>query len=165
METSLVVLAAGIGRRYGGLKQLEPVGPGGEALLEYSIFDALGAGFDRIVLVIRPETEGEFRAFLGPRFGADVPISTVYQELTDLPDGLSPPADRNKPWGTGHAVLAAKKEIRGPFAVINADDFYGSHAFTTIGEFLRKDPCNAMTTFALAGFDVGPTLSAAGPVS
>jgi NDP-sugar pyrophosphorylase family protein len=165
METTLLVLAAGVGRRYGGLKQLEPVGPGGEALLEYSIFDALRAGFDRVVLVIRPETEDQFREFFGHRLAAGVELSYVHQTLADVPDGLVSPTGRTKPWGTGHAVLAAEAEIHGPFAVINADDFYGSDSFATLGEFLRTNSDDTAPTFAVAGFKVGPTLSDVGPVS
>lgn len=165
MKPTLVILAAGVGSRYGGLKQLEAVGPGGEALLEYSIFDALRAGFDRVVMVIRRETEERFRAFLEPRVCDHVELTLVYQRLSDVPDGIELPADRTKPWGTGHAVLAAEDVIRGPFAVINADDFYGADSFATLGGFLRSDLDSTPPTFALAGFRVGPTLSETGPVS
>jgi NDP-sugar pyrophosphorylase family protein len=165
VEPTLVILAAGIGRRYGGLKQLEPVGPGREALLEYSIFDALRAGFDRVVLVIRPEIEDEFRRFLGAHLAEDIDVSYVYQELSDVPGDVVLPSGRTKPWGTGHAVLAAEAEIHGPFAVVNADDFYGSDSFTAMGEFLKTDHGVTPPTFALAGFRVGPTLSETGPVS
>jgi NDP-sugar pyrophosphorylase family protein len=165
MGTTLVVLAAGIGRRYGGLKQLEPVGPGGEALFEYSIFDALRVGFDRVVLVIRPETEAEFRRFLEPRLASGVDLRYVSQTLSDVPEGVVPPAGRTKPWGTAHAVLVAEGEVSGPFAVINADDFYGSDSFTVLGEFLETDADDRLPTFAVAGFRLGPTLSAVGPVS
>jgi NDP-sugar pyrophosphorylase family protein len=160
-----VVLAAGVGSRYGGLKQLEPVGPGGETLLEYSIFDALRAGFDHIVLVIRPETEGSFRESLGSRLANRVGVSYVYQEITNLPEGMAPPGDRSKPWGTGHAVLAVEGAIGGPFAVINADDFYGRDAFRVLADFMKAAHTGSIPTFALAGFEVGPTLSGAGPVS
>jgi NDP-sugar pyrophosphorylase family protein len=162
---ALVVLAAGVGSRYGGLKQLESVGPDGETLLEYSIFDALRAGFNHIVLVIRPETESEFRASLGSRLANRVGVSYVYQKITDLPDGGSPPDDRSKPWGTGHAVLSVEAAIGGPFAVINADDFYGRDAFRALADFMRTASSGSIPTFALAGFEVGPTLSDAGPVS
>jgi hypothetical protein len=165
MDTTLVILAAGIGRRYGGLKQLEPVGPGGEALMDYSIFDALRAGFDRVLLVVRPETEGEFRSALGTRLADHIAVSYAYQTLSDVPDGVVLPADRTKPWGTAHAVLAAEGQIQGPFAVINADDFYGSDSFAILGEFLMADHRDTTPTFAVAGFRVGPTLSDAGPVS
>jgi dTDP-glucose pyrophosphorylase len=164
-ELALVVLAAGIGSRYGGLKQLESVGPGGETLLEYSIFDALRTGFDHIVLVIRPETENDFRTSLGSRLASRVRVSYVYQELADLPAGASLPSRRSKPWGTGHAVLAAEPAVGGPFAVINADDFYGRDAFRVLAGFMTTDHPGPIPTFALAGFEVGPTLSEAGPVS
>ena len=134
---ALVVLAAGVGSRYGGLKQLESVGPDGETLLEYSIFDALRAGFDHIVLVIRRETESAFRESLGSRLANRVGVSYVYQEITDLPDGISPPDDRSKPWGTGHAVLAVEAAIADPFVVINADDFYGRDAFRVLADFMK----------------------------
>jgi NDP-sugar pyrophosphorylase family protein len=162
--TTLAILAAGIGRRYGGLKQLESVGPGGETLLEYSIFDALRAGFDRVVLVIRPETEDEFRSVLGARL-VGVDLSYVHQTLSSPPAGRGRAAGRTKPWGTGHAVLAAEDAIHGPFAVINADDFYGSDSFAVLGEFLKTDHEGPPPVFALAGFAVGPSLSDAGPVS
>jgi len=165
LEKTLVILAAGIGRRYGGLKQLEPVGPGGEALFEYSIFDARRAAFDRVVLVIRREIEHEFRRFLQARLTEDIHVSFVYQELSDVPDGVVLPSHRTKPWGTGQAVLAAAAEIQGPFAVVNADDFYGSDSFATLGEFLQTHHGDTPPTFALAGFRVGPTLSDTGPVS
>lgn len=165
LEKTLVILAAGIGRRYGGLKQLEPVGPGGEALFEYSIFDARRAAFDRMVLVIRREIEHEFRRFLQARLTEDIHVSFVYQELSDVPDGVVLPSHRTKPWGTGQAVLAAAAEIQGPFAVVNADDFYGSDSFATLGRFLNTDHGETPPTFALAGFRVGPTLSETGPVS
>jgi len=162
---ALVVLAAGVGSRYGGLKQLESVGPDGETLLEYSIFDALRAGFDHIVLVIRRETESAFRKSLGSRLANRVGVSYVYQEITDLPDGISPPDDRSKPWGTGHAVLAVEAAIADPFVVINADDFYGRDAFRVLADFMKVAKPGSIPTFALAGFEVGPTLSEAGPVS
>jgi NDP-sugar pyrophosphorylase family protein len=164
-ELALVVLAAGIGSRYGGLKQLEPVGPSGEALLEYSIFDALRAGYDKVVLVIRPETESAFRELLGPRLIDRVGVSYVFQDTSDLPSDRPLPHNRSKPWGTGHAVLTAESAVAGPFTVINADDFYGLDAFRTLADFVRGNPPGEIPTFALAGFDVGPTLSDAGPVS
>jgi NDP-sugar pyrophosphorylase family protein len=164
-ELALVVLAAGIGSRFGGLKQLEAMGPGGETLLEYSVFDAIRAGIDRVVLVIRPDTKEQFRDSLGSRLTEEVDISYVYQKTTDLPTGVSPNLARTKPWGTGHAVLAAEAAIDGPFVVINADDFYGRDAFRVLADFMRsRRPCDP-PTFALAGFEVGCTLSDAGPVS
>ena len=162
---SLVVLAAGVGSRYGGLKQLESVGPNDETLLEYSVFDARRTGFDHIALVIRRETEGQFRNSLGARVTDHITVSYVYQEIADLPDGVAPRETRTKPWGTAHAVLAAEGVVNGPFAVINADDFYGRDAFRTLADFMRTGGPGHTPTFALAGFEVGPTLSGAGPVS
>jgi NDP-sugar pyrophosphorylase family protein len=165
MGSSLVVLAAGVGRRYGGLKQLESVGPGGETLLEYSIYDALRAGFDRVVLVIRPETEREFQGALAPRIEERVPLSYAYQRVSDVPDVGAAPASRSKPWGTGHAVLAAEPEISGQFAVINADDFYGADSFAVLGEFLRAVRPGSEPSYALAGFEVGRILPDTGAVT
>ena len=165
MALTLVILAAGVGRRYGGLKQLEPVGPDDETLMEYSIYDAARAGFDRVVLVVRPETEGEIRGSVGERIAGRVPVSYVYQTLDDLPEGFTAPADRAKPWGTGQAVLVSEPEVAGAFAVVNADDFYGAESFEVVGRFLREVAHNGEPTFAMAGFEVGPTLSESGPVS
>lgn len=161
---SLVVLAAGIGSRYGGLKQLEPVGPNGETLVEYSFFDALRAGFSHAVLVVRPETEDLFRETYGSRPADGLEISYVHQ-TTDVPGDLSPVVKRRKPWGTAHAVLAVEGCINTPFALINADDFYGRDAFRALADFMAARRSDDVATFALAGFEVGPTLSDAGPVS
>ena len=165
MKPTLVILAAGVGRRYGGLKQLEPVGPGGETLMEYSIFDAVRSGFDRVVMVVRAETEAEIGDTVGARIGGRVPLVSVHQTLEDLPGGASPPATRTKPWGTGQAVLAAAPEVRGPFAVVNADDFYGEDAYRVLGGFLAAPSEEGIPIFAMASFQVGPTLSESGPVS
>lgn len=165
MDATLVILAAGIGKRYGGLKQLESLGPGGETLLEYSIFDARRAGFGRVVLVIRPETELQFRSHLSARLPDDVALSYARQTVSLGRDVRAAPRGRKKPWGTGHAVLVTEALIQGPFAVINADDFYGFGAFVTVGQFLRETRGDARPTFALAGFRLGQTLSGAGPVS
>jgi len=165
MALTLVILAAGVGRRYGGLKQLEPVGPAGETLMEYSVYDAARAGFDRVVLVVRPETEAEFRGSIGERVAGRAPVSYVHQTLEDLPEGFAAPPDRAKPWGTGQAVLVAEPEVDGPFAVVNADDFYGAESFEAVGRFLRELGDTETSTFAMAGFAVGPTLSESGPVS
>jgi NDP-sugar pyrophosphorylase family protein len=162
---TLVVLAAGVGRRYGGLKQLEPVGPGGEVLLEYSIFDAIRAGLDRVVLVIRPETEDEFRSMLESRIPQTIELRYAYQEIGHEPAGSTRRVRRTKPWGTGHAILAAEAEVPGAFIVINADDFYGRSAFSALASFLTARDNGPMPTYALAGFEVGPTRSVAGPVS
>ena len=168
MNRTLVILAAGVGSRYGGLKQLTPVGPAGETLLEYSIFDALRTGFSRVVLVVRAETEFEIRARLDPTVGRRVPLIYAFQALNDLPAGFATPVGRSKPWGTLPAVLAACSSIDGTFAVINADDFYGLGAFQELARFSDVDssPGDAsLSTAAVVGFRVADTLSDAGPVS
>lgn len=137
MQLTVVVLAAGLGTRYGGLKQLEPVGPAGETLMDYGIYDAARAGFDRAVLVIRPKLESAFRRRLVPMFGERIEIAFAFQRLEDLPAGLSLPPERTKPWGTGHAVLAAAGTVSSPFVVMNADDFYGRAAFAGLAAYLR----------------------------
>lgn len=165
MVQTLVILAAGVGSRYGGLKQLEPVGPQGQTLLEYSAYDALRAGFTRIVLVVRPETESVFRARFEQGMAKHAYLSYVHQTLNDLPGDFTPPPDRLKPWGTGQAVLAAEGEIEGPFAVVNADDFYGAESFAALSSFFSETRPGAPLTLAMVGFEVGPTLSDSGPVS
>ena len=162
MERALVILAAGVGSRYGGLKQLAPVGPSGEALLEYSVYDAVRHGFSRVVLVVRAETEAAFRTRFDSPMAEHVDLVYVHQRLHDLPAGVALPADRVKPWGTGQAVLAAESALHGPFGVINADDFYGASAYKRLGAFL--DGCTDGEA-AVVGFPVGLTLSDAGPVS
>src|SRR5258707_437362 len=124
-KLSLLVMAAGMGSRYGGLKQVEPLGPGGETLLDYSVFDALRSGFGRVVFIIRRDFESLFRERVGARFEKRIAVHYVFQELTRLPGGRTPPAGREKPWGTGHAVWCAAGAIDGAFVAINADDFYG----------------------------------------
>ena len=165
MDLSLVILAAGVGSRYGGLKQLDGVGPTGETLMEYSAFDAARAGFDRLVFVVRPETEAEFRSSVGRRIGSRLHVQYVHQTPADLPSGWTAPPGRNKPWGTGQALLAAESVVPGPFAVINADDFYGAESYDNLGRFLRRTESVDSAEFALQGFEIGPTLSDAGSVS
>jgi hypothetical protein len=165
MELTLVVLAAGIGSRYGGLKQLEAVGPSGETLLDYGIYDAVRAGFSCVVLVIRRELEGEFRRHLERMVGDTVSVSFAYQELDSLPPGYSVPDDRGKPWGTGHAVLAARSAVDGPFVAMNADDFYGSSAFSSLAVHLRGTGGSDELDFAAAGYTLHDTLSTHGGVS
>lgn len=167
---TLVILAAGVGSRYGGLKQLTPVGPRGETLMEYSIFDALRTGFSRVVLVIRAETEGEIRGRLDATAGRTGALSYVFQRLDDLPAGFPVPAGRTKPWGTLPAVLAASPVIEGTFAVINADDFYGLGAFRELEKWSAEPSGSAwrdgeIPRAAVVGFRVADTLSDAGPVS
>jgi len=129
MEASLVIMAAGIGSRYGGMKQVAPVGPSGEIILDYSVHDAIQAGFRRVIFIIRKDIETEFRRDITSKFQDKIRVEYVYQELQDIPQNFSVPPDRKKPWGTGHALLSCSKIIGGPFVVINADDFYGLQAF------------------------------------
>ncbi len=164
MKTSLVVLAAGMGSRYGGLKQIDPVGPGGEVILDYSVFDAIRAGFDRVVFVIRRDIEAAFREALGSRFESRIEVAYAFQELEDLPAGLSLPEGRSKPWGTMHATLAARKVVDGPFAVINADDYYGSASFEVLATALKQREASS-GRWCMVGFPLQRTLSDHGTVS
>jgi MobA-like NTP transferase domain len=164
MALSLVVLAAGVGSRYGGLKQLEAVGPGGATLPEYAAYDAHRAGFHRVVVVVKQGMEKTVRGAFGDRIARRLPV--VYAAQTDaLPAGFSPPPGRTKPWGTGHATLAAAEHLDGPFAVINADDFYGAGSYRLLAEFLRQERAGAGPEFGMVGFALRDTLSPEGPVS
>jgi len=166
VKPELVVMAAGLGSRYGGLKQLEPVGPGGERLLDYSVYDAWRAGVERVVFVIRRETERDFHAAFGATFARRLEVVYAFQELADLPVGFAVPAGRSKPWGTGHAVRAAAASVHASFLVINADDFYGRTAFATLASFLAGVPAGeTVPTWALVAFELAKTLSAHGTVS
>lgn len=149
-----------MGSRFGGLKQVQPVGPSGELIIEYSIYDALRAGFTRLVLVIRKDIEADFRAGIGRRLESRMDVCYVFQELDALPDGWHPPAGRSKPWGTGHAVLVARDTVRRPFAVINADDFYGASAYTALTAHFATS-----SSYALVGYPLMQTLSEHGTVS
>jgi hypothetical protein len=162
MALSLVILAAGMGSRYGGLKQIDPVGPAGETVLDYAVFDALRAGFTRVVFVIRRDFEALFRERIGARYAGRIEVDYVFQSLDALPAGFAPPAGREKPWGTGHAVWCAREAVRENFAVINADDFYGSDSFAQLARFLgaARGP-----EFAMVGFRMRNTLSEHGAVS
>lgn len=162
---TLVVLAAGVGSRYGGLKQLAEVGPRGETLLEYSIFDALRAGFGRVVLVVQPEMEAAFRERFEPFVAPRAQLDFAHQRLDDLLEGARVPAGRVKPWGTGHALLAARSVVGEPFVALNADDFYGAESFAALASFLGATAGEEPPRFALIGFAVGPTLAESGPVS
>ena len=161
MNTTLVIMAAGIGSRFGGgVKQLTPVGPNGEIIIDYSIHDALEAGFNKIVFIIRKDIEKDFREVIGDRIEKICDVEYVFQSLDDLPEGFEKPADRTKPWGTGQAVLAAKKVIKIPFIVINADDYYGKEGFKAVHEYLVNGGKSCM-----AGFVLKNTLSDNGGVT
>ena len=168
-KTSLVILAAGIGSRFGGgIKQLEPVGPGGEIIMDYSIHDALEAGFNKVVFIIRKDLDKDFRRIIGNRISAVTEVEYAYQELTSLPEGFRLPAGRTKPWGTGQAILSAKDVIHEPFAVVNADDYYGKDGFVRLHELLSQDeeeaPCDC-EKICMAGFVLKNTLSDNGGVT
>ena len=163
-KLTLLVLAAGMGSRYGGLKQLDPMGPSGETLLDYSVFDALRAGFERIVFIIRRDIEAEFREKIGARYKGNVAVDYVFQQLDLLPNGFSVPADRKKPWGTAHAVWCAREAVTEPFAAINADDYYGRETYEVIGRFL-KSAAPESQRFAMAGYRLDHTLSEHGSVA
>ena len=138
-DITLVVMAAGMGSRFGGLKQMEPIGPKGEALLDFSVYDAKEAGFTKVVFVIKHAIEKEFKEIVGKRIESKIKTEYVFQEIEDLPNGFKAPEDRSKPWGTTQAIIACKNVINEPFAVVNADDFYGKSAFKKIADFLKSD--------------------------
>ena len=165
MKPTLFVLAAGMGSRYGGLKQLDGLGPNGETIMDYSIFDAIRGGFGKIVFVIRKDFEEDFRKKIISKYESHIPVEVVFQSIDKLPEGFTCPAERVKPWGTNHAVLMGKEVIREPFAVINADDFYGRDSFAVIGKFLSELPEGAKNTYCMVGFRVGNTLSESGTVA
>ncbi|MBQ6706022.1 MAG: NTP transferase domain-containing protein [Clostridia bacterium] len=162
---SLVILAAGMGSRFGGLKQLTPVGPSGELMIDYSIHDALAAGFNRVVFIIKHAIEKEFKEQIGDRIAAYAPVEYVFQELDRLPDGFSVPDGREKPWGTGHAVLCCEDTVTGPFAVINADDYYGRECFQLLADFLKQPKQDDRWHIAMAGYQLENTLTENGYVS
>jgi len=166
-KTALVIMAAGIGSRFGkGIKQLAPVGPNGEIIMEYSIYDALEAGFNKVVFIIRKDLEEEFRAVIGNKIEQITEVEYAFQSLEDLPDGFEKPADRTKPWGTGQAVLAAKNVLSEPFMVINADDYYGKEAYVKVHDYLvQKQPEDGLLHICMAGFRLGNTLSDNGSVT
>ena len=166
-KTALVIMAAGIGSRFGkGIKQLAPVGPCGEIIMDYSIHDALEAGFNKVVFIIRKDLEEEFRRVIGERIEKITEVEYVFQELDDLPEGFTKPADRTKPWGTGQAVLAAKKVLDEPFIVINADDYYGKEAYVKVHDYLvQEQQKDGKLHICMAGFRLGNTLSDNGSVT
>ncbi len=165
MKPTLFLLAAGMGSRYGGLKQLDKLGPNGETIMDYSIYDAINAGFGKLVFVIRRDFEQDFRDIVLKKYESKIPCELVFQALDALPEGFTCPADRQKPWGTNHAVMMGKDVIKEPFAVLNCDDFYDRDAFKVMGKFLSELPEGSTGKYAMVGFRVGNTLSESGTVS
>ena len=164
-KTALVIMAAGMGSRYGGgIKQLEHVGVSGEIIMEYSIYDAIAAGFNKVVFITRKDLEEEFKKIIKPSVAEQVEVEYVFQELDNLPEGFTVPDGRTKPWGTGHAILSCLGTVKEPFAVINADDYYGKEAFVKIHDFLANVDTNSMN-FAMVGFQLANTLSENGQVT
>ena len=162
MKPTLVLLAAGMGSRYGGLKQLDPMGPNGETLMDYSIFDAIRANFGKVVFIIRHDIEEAFKTQIGSKYEKYIPVEYAFQSLDDLPGIFKVPEGRVKPWGTGHAIYAARNVVKGPFVLINADDFYGRDGYAKVGEFLSQSSKNE---FAMCGFLMKNTVSENGSVS
>ena len=160
-DITLVVMAAGMGSRFGGLKQIEPIGPNGEVLLDFSVFDAVKAGFTKVVFVIKHAIEEDFKEMVGKRIANRVKVEYVFQETDALPEGYVCPDDRTKPWGTAHAILCCKDAVKEPFAVVNADDFYGRSAFVKMAEFLKADN----NDYCMVGFRLCNTLTENGYVS
>ena len=161
----LVIMAAGMGSRLGGLKQIEPVSDKGEIILDFSLYDAVMAGFKKVVFIIKEENEAAFRELIDARAGKYIDVEYAFQKLDDLPAGYAVPEGREKPWGTGHAVLAARKVVDGPFAVINADDYYGPGAFQTMYNFLEKAEDSDKYQYCMVGFQIENTLTENGYVS
>ena len=160
-DITLVVMAAGMGSRFGGLKQIEPIGKNGEVLLDFSVYDAVKAGFTKVVFVIKHAIEDDFKAMVGKRIAKRVKVEYVFQETDALPEGYTCPDDRTKPWGTAHAILCCKDVVKEPFAVVNADDFYGRSAFIKMAEFLKSDTAD----YCMVGFRLQNTLTENGYVS
>lgn len=164
MKPTLFILAAGMGSRYGGLKQLDGLGPNGETIMDYSVYDAIRAGFGKVVFVIRKDFEQDFREKVLAKYADKVPCEVCFQSVDALPEGFSVPEGRQKPWGTNHAVLMAKGIINEPFAVINSDDFYGKESFEVLAEFLKSVE-GKQNQYCMAGYAVGNTLSENGSVN
>lgn len=165
MKPTLFVLAAGMGSRYGGLKQLDGLGPNGETIMDYSIFDAIRGGFGKLVFVIRKDFEADFREKILSKYQGHIATELVFQDINTLPAGFTCPEGRTKPWGTNHAVMMGANVIKEPFAVINADDFYGKDSFAVLGKFLSELPEGATNQYSMVGFRVGNTLSESGTVA
>lgn len=164
-EPVLVVMAAGMGSRYGGLKQIDPVGAHGEIIIDFSLYDAIQAGFKKVVFLIKKSIEQEFREVIGDRIAPYIETAYAYQEVDDLPAGYAVPAGRTKPWGTGHAILSCRDVVDAPFAVINADDYYGKHAFHLIYDYLKTHSDDTMYRFAMVGYILENTLTEHGHVA
>jgi UTP-glucose-1-phosphate uridylyltransferase len=164
-KPTLLVLAAGMGSRYGSLKQIDPVGPSGETIIDYSIYDAIRAGFGKVVFIIRKSFEQDFKDIFISKLQPHIQVEYVFQEIDKVPAGLTVSPERTKPWGTAHAVLMAKDVINEPFAVINGDDFYGSGAFETMAEYLNSLTAETQNQYSLVGYQVGNTMSDHGSVS
>ncbi|MCD7766887.1 MAG: nucleotidyltransferase [Lachnospiraceae bacterium] len=160
----LVVMAAGMGSRYGGLKQIDPVDPEGHIIMDFSVYDAVRAGFEKVIFIIKRENEADFRAAIGDRLAGHIEVEYVYQELTNLPEGFSVPEGRVKPWGTGHAVLSCQGTADGPMVVINADDFYGRNAFVLAYDFLTRKE-EAAGRYMMVGYRLENTLTENGSVA
>lgn len=165
MKPTLLVLAAGLGSRYGGLKQLDKLGPNGETIIDYSIYDAIRAGFGKVVFVIRKDIENDFKEVIISKLSGKIEVDYCLQELEYLPEGFELPVDRKKPWGTGHAILMAAGKINEPFGVINADDFYGADAFKVLAEFFDTLKTKDENLYSMVGYDLCNTLSDFGSVS
>jgi len=165
MKPTLLVLAAGMGSRYGSLKQVDAFGPSGETIIDYSVYDAIRAGFGKVVFIIRKHIEKEFKEVFGERFSADIDVDFVFQELDNIPEGYKIHPERVKPWGTAHAVLMAKDAIEEPFAVINADDFYGRDAFQKLGNYLTNLNSADTKSYSMVGYKLKNTLSDFGTVN
>ncbi|MBR2447627.1 MAG: nucleotidyltransferase [Clostridia bacterium] len=160
-DITLIVMAAGMGSRFGGLKQIEPVGKNGEAILDFTVYDAIKAGFTKVVFVIKHAIENDFKEFVGSRIAKKIKVEYVFQEIDKLPDGFTTPEDRQKPWGTAHAILCCKDVVNEPFAVVNADDFYGRSALQKVADFLKSETEN----YCMVGFRLANTLTENGSVS
>ena len=165
MKPTLFVLAAGMGNRYGGLKQLDGLGPNGETIMDYSIYDAIRSGFGKVVFVIRKDFENDFREKILSKYENHIPVELVFQSINDVPEGVKVPAERVKPWGTNHAVLMGKGVIKEPFATINADDFYGRESFEVLAKELSSLAEGSKNQYCMVGYRVGNTLSESGTVS
>ncbi len=161
----LVIMAAGMGSRYGGLKQIDPVDEDGDIIMDFSIYDAKRAGFEKVIFIIKRENEQAFKEAVGRRMEGIMDVDYVYQELEDLPEGYAVPEGREKPWGTGHAILCCAQQINGPFAVINADDYYGPKAFALIYDYLCTHPDDTRYRYAMVGYELGKTVTEHGVVA